>query len=1135
MKTLKKLTALFLAVLFVLSPLAGVPFDFEFALPAEAASVSQLSYNINNGEVTITSISMYGTGSLTIPETIEGYPVTEIGYYAFYRSNISSVTIPNSVKTIGGGAFRQAFSLETITLGTGVTSIGYNAFDSSGIRTVNYKGTPEQWAAISIDSGNSRLTNATINFPEHFDHPACGLSCDHETPHEALASTKWTGGTMYNADYYLGSDITFSQSIIIKNNARLCLNGHTLTFAEGYGLRVQPGASLVLCDCKGTGGIARGTRVSNGDSSILTNFGTMTIFGGNYCLDGEGVSVHNNEKLYLYGGSFGIDISNSGTAVIYGGSYTSPLAYYAALVNSADATMTIYDCTVESEGPALRNLGTATIYGGTFRTTEKDTCIQNEGKMNIYDANITAVMGDGISNTYDSSSSTKGVLYFRGGTVTANSERGTAIYNIRNLYVYDGTLQGANGIVNTSNVSGTTNSISSCTISGGTISGNICGVRNSGRTWTSYTNGVGTKYYNKATLSISGKPSIGKLILEYPNALTFDYNGNTPIDLEINLEDFAIGEKLGNINSSKLSLLNLVMPGYLLKYSASENGLVLLTDQCGVEGSDLHWKLSDDGVLTIFGTGEMKQEYSGTRYPWGDRCNEIKKVVVEPGTTKIPAYAFEYCENLTTVTLPETLTDLNLQAFQDCGSLNNLRLPSSLTKVSGYMNNGYQLAILRCESLTDLYYLGTAEDFEVLLNGKNLTSNDSEMEIHFLQLYETAPTCTTPGVQAHYRFEDNSVYSDMYDINRNPIKKATILPALNHDYINHEAQTPTCIEIGWSAYVTCSRCDHTTYVEIPATGNHIYDNGCDTTCNECGFVRTTLHTPENGVCTECGKEVVAPVSAKLVLDKYIGVKYYFNKEDVNEDFTYLVTLPGRETPLAEGDFSDLTEEEGLYVLSFNGIGLSDFMTEFTLTGSSISDPKAEDYNSVYKLAKLGADHYADGGKEAELFKSIVDLGKVAAGGDAEFDLSYKAETPASSGKGAEEGANVRFTGKNLLMNDAIAIRLYGEADSIDAIENIKITLNKTSDITSLCDISSPVLDEKAGTYRFTVDIFFSASKMDSEKIITVTDGEGRICLELSDRVDWVAQKILSREPDNTLAKQVLIYIQAANEYHNKEA
>ena len=43
----------------------------------------------------------------------------------------------------------------------------------------------------------------------------------------------------------------------------------------------------------------------------------------------------------------------------------------------------------------------------------------------------------------------------------------------------------------------------------------------------------------------------------------------------------------------------------------------------------------------------------------------------------------------------------------------------------------------------------------------------------------------------------------------------------NHDLVQHAAKAPTCTEKGWNAYETCSRCDYTTYAELPAL-NHDY-------------------------------------------------------------------------------------------------------------------------------------------------------------------------------------------------------------------------------------------------------------------------------------------------------------------------
>jgi len=42
--------------------------------------------------------------------------------------------------------------------------------------------------------------------------------------------------------------------------------------------------------------------------------------------------------------------------------------------------------------------------------------------------------------------------------------------------------------------------------------------------------------------------------------------------------------------------------------------------------------------------------------------------------------------------------------------------------------------------------------------------------------------------------------------------------ALGHDLVEYEGKKPTYTDAGWDAYVTCTRCDYTTYVEIPALG-----------------------------------------------------------------------------------------------------------------------------------------------------------------------------------------------------------------------------------------------------------------------------------------------------------------------------
>ena len=73
--------------------------------------------------------------------------------------------IPNSVITIGDFAFSGCTSLKEITIPESVTDIGLGAFvGCTALTDIYYIGTEQDWLAISIDSENDPLLNATIHY-----------------------------------------------------------------------------------------------------------------------------------------------------------------------------------------------------------------------------------------------------------------------------------------------------------------------------------------------------------------------------------------------------------------------------------------------------------------------------------------------------------------------------------------------------------------------------------------------------------------------------------------------------------------------------------------------------------------------------------------------------------------------------------------------------------------------------------------------------------------------------------------------------------------------------------------------------------------------------------------------------------
>ena len=85
-------------------------------------------------------------------------------YYAknLYLNNnlVTALTIPDSVTSIGGRAFSNCRSLTSVTIPDSVTSIGDIAFyGCTALKTVYYKGTAADWVKISIGNNNSYITN----------------------------------------------------------------------------------------------------------------------------------------------------------------------------------------------------------------------------------------------------------------------------------------------------------------------------------------------------------------------------------------------------------------------------------------------------------------------------------------------------------------------------------------------------------------------------------------------------------------------------------------------------------------------------------------------------------------------------------------------------------------------------------------------------------------------------------------------------------------------------------------------------------------------------------------------------------------------------------------------------------------
>ena len=155
---------------------------------------------------------------------------------------------------------------------------------------------------------------------------------------------------------------------------------------------------------------------------------------------------------------------------------------------------------------------------------------------------------------------------------------------------------------------------------------------------------------------------------------------------------------------------------YTAEEPSAAGNTVVASGGCGDAGSSLAWSLSGDGVLTISGSGRMK-DYSHPQYapqssfaewqkwdsaPWlyydictgadGQPLCRIQQVEFGEGITYIGEYAFTY-SHIPSVTLPEGLTEVGVGAFGS-SELTSVTLPSTLRTIGSNAFTGCKIASL---------------------------------------------------------------------------------------------------------------------------------------------------------------------------------------------------------------------------------------------------------------------------------------------------------------------------------------------------------------------------------------------------------------------------------------------------------
>jgi hypothetical protein len=177
---------------------------------AAARAQIQLLYTTNAGAITITNYSGSG-GSLTIPGTINGFPVTGIADEAFLNCvSVTNVTIVSGVTHIGNSAFEACTSLTGVTIPGSVATLGEYAFAATSLTSVTIPGSvtsigADAFAATSLTSvyftGNAPAADASVF---QYDNGPTVYYLTNTTGWAGFSSNTGLGTVLWNAQIQAG-------------------------------------------------------------------------------------------------------------------------------------------------------------------------------------------------------------------------------------------------------------------------------------------------------------------------------------------------------------------------------------------------------------------------------------------------------------------------------------------------------------------------------------------------------------------------------------------------------------------------------------------------------------------------------------------------------------------------------------------------------------------------------------------------------------------------------------------------------------------------------------------------------------------------------------------------------------------
>ena len=692
------------------------PFDNYDGLTT-ATIPETVTYNGTTYSVTIIGddafLLCYSLSSITIPNS-----VTSIGDNAFNGSSLTSITIPNSVTSIGNWAFEDCSSLESVTIGNSVTSIGERAFEAcSSLTSITIPN-----SVTSIGSGAFQYCSSLSSITIPNSVTSIGSS--------AFNGCSSLTAPVYNAHCFAYMPTSFEGAYTIPDGIKQIAGGAFSGCSSLSSITIPESVTSIggaaFSNCSSLSSIS----IPNSVTSIGSGAFYNTLWYNN---QPDGV-VYAGKVLYKYKGTMP---ANTSITIEDGTVSISPYAFDGC---SSLTSITIPNSVTSIGGSAFSNCSSLASIT-CEATTPPDVCdkwdthsfdgVSNSlpvyvpcGTVSAYNAaigwnqfsNIQEPLAE-YSIQVSTSNSSMGSARVDKNTICGNSISATANYgylfvrwsdsntdNPRYLELTQDTILTAEFAPNNYTISTLCNDTER-----GTTSGDVT-----------------TTYLDYVTISATANYG-------YHFSHWDDYNYDNPRQVQVTEDktytayfdkntyyvtknyDSNQGYVNGSTSGEYLDNITLIAePNYGYHFVRWSDGntenprhFVLTQDTTfaaefaqtfsGLCGDNLYWSYQNNS-LTISGFGDMYNER-----PWGLFTNEIQTVVLPNGITHIGNDAFSDCTGLSEITIPYTVTSIGDYAFAGCRKLvqvNCYAINPPMAESTSFANYNVYLNV-PCDNLQD--------------------------------------------------------------------------------------------------------------------------------------------------------------------------------------------------------------------------------------------------------------------------------------------------------------------------------------------------------------------------------------------------------------------------------------------------